>query len=113
MENKMTPEEKDDAKVRSDLQALAQHVDRQIPYGWGFVILVFPFGSGGRMNYVANADRADVVRAMYEFIEATKEEWGKDEPPVGAAAEDEQLGRARQRIAELERENEMLKRRDL
>ena len=96
--------EEEDAKVRRDLQALARHVDRQLPYGWGFVVLAFPFGAGGRMNYVANAEREDVVRAMYEFIEASKGQWGEHEPPLGAAAEDEQLSRARQRIAELEEE---------
>jgi hypothetical protein len=97
-----TPQEEEDAKVRADLQALGRHVDHQLPYGWGFVVLAFPFGAGGRMNYVSNAQRADVVRAMYEFIEATKEKWAEHEPDLGAAAEDEQLGRLRQRIAELE-----------
>jgi hypothetical protein len=56
------------------------------------------------MNYVSNADRPDVVRALYEFIEATKQGWAEHEAPMGAAAEDEQLARARQRIAELEQE---------
>ena len=96
--------EEEDAKVRKDLQAIAKSVDRQLPYGWGFIVLAFSFGKGGRMNYVANAERPDVVRAMYEFIEATKEQWGEHEPEVSAAAEDEQLGRLRQRIAELEEE---------
>jgi hypothetical protein len=105
----MTPEEQEDAKVRRDLQALGRRVDDQLPYGWGFVVLAFPFGGGGRMNYVANAQRADVVRAMYEFIEATKEKWGGHEPEGSAAAEDERLGRAQQRIAELEREIELLR----
>jgi hypothetical protein len=90
-----------DEKFRSDLQALARHVDKQLPYGWGFVVLAFPFGAGSRMNYISNAQRADIVRAMYEFIEATKEKWG-EHVPEGAAAEDTELGRARQRIAELE-----------
>jgi hypothetical protein len=99
-----TPEEQEDAKVRRDLQALARHVDRQLPYGWGFVLLAFPFGAGGRMNYVANANRMDVVRAMYEFIEATKEKWMEHAPEESSAAEDEQLARARQRVAELEEE---------
>jgi hypothetical protein len=97
-------EEEDDAKVRSGLQALARHIDTHLPYGWGFVVLAFPFGAGGRMNYAANAERADVVRAMYEFIEVTKEKWAKDVPEESSAAEDEQLARARQRIAELEGE---------
>jgi hypothetical protein len=98
-----TLQEQEDQKVRADLQALGRHVDHQLPYGWGFVVLAFPFGAGGRMNYISNAQRADVVRAMYEFIEATKEKWAEHEPNIGAAAEDEQLGRARQQIAELKR----------
>jgi hypothetical protein len=98
-----TRQEKEDAKVRADLAALGRYVDHQLPYGWGFVVLAFPFGADGRMNYIANAERADVVRAMYEFIEATKEKWAEHEPELGAAAEDEQLGRARQEIAELKR----------
>ena len=105
----MTPQQKEDAKVRADLQKLARLVDSQLPYGWGFVVLAFPFGAGGRMNYIANAERVDVVRAMYEFIEASKGQWAEHEPELGAAAEDEQLGRARQRIAELERELANLK----
>jgi hypothetical protein len=96
-------QDKEDEKVRRDLQALARHIDRQLPYGWGFVLLAFPFGQDGRMNYVANAARADVVRTMYEFIEATKEKFGEHIAEEGAGAEDEQLARLRQRVAELER----------
>jgi hypothetical protein len=105
----MTPQEKEDAKVKADLQKLARLIDSQLPYGWGFVVLAFPFGADARMNYIANAERADVIRVMYEFIEATKKQWAEHEPELGAAAEDEQLGRARQRIAELERELANLK----
>ena len=100
----MTPQEHEDAKVKADLQRLGRLIDAQLPFGWGFVVLAFPFGAEGRMNYLANAERSDVVRAMYEFIEATKEQWGQHEPELDSSAEDEQLGRARQRIAELERE---------
>jgi hypothetical protein len=96
-----TPQEAENAKVVKDLQALARHVD-QLPYGWGFVVLAFPFGAGGRMNYVSDAEQADVARAMYEFIEATKGKWAEHQPEPDSRAEDEQLGRARQRIAELE-----------
>src|ERR1700741_2183493 len=98
----MTLEEEDDAKVRRDLQALGRYMDKQLPYGWGFVLLAFPFGADGRMNYIANANRTDVVRSMYEFIEMTKEKWAKDVPEESSAAEDEQIARLRQRVAELE-----------
>src|SRR4029077_16806737 len=77
-----TPQEAEDAKVVKDLQALARHVDRQLPYGWGFVVLAFPFGAGSRMNYISNANRADIVRAMYEFIEATKGKWAEHQPEL-------------------------------
>lgn len=107
----MTPLEKEDQEVRAKMQALAKLVDAQLPVGWGFVVLCFSFGADGRMNYVANAKREDVVRAMYEFIAATKAQWADHEPEQSAAMEDEQLGRARQRIAELERELEILKER--
>ena len=99
----MTPQQTEDEKVRADMQKLGRFLDNQLPYGWGFVFLAFPFGAGGRMNYIANAERADVVRAMYEFIEMTKEKYAEHIGEAGSGAEDEQLGRARQRIAELER----------
>jgi hypothetical protein len=99
----VTPQEQEDAKVVRDLQALGRHVDRQLPYGWGFVLLAFPFGAGGRMNYVANAERADVVRVMYEFIEASREKWGEHIGEAGSGTEDEQLGRTRQELSELKR----------
>jgi glutathione S-transferase len=96
----MTPEEQDQF-VRAELKRMASWVQSQLPPYWGFVLLAFPFGGEGRYNYISNAQRADIVRAMYEFITATKAKWGQD-IPEGAAAEDAELGRLRQRVAELE-----------
>jgi hypothetical protein len=101
--------EAEDARVRAKMKDLAKLVDKHLPYGWGFVVLAFSFGGEGRMNYISNAQRKDVVRAMYEFIEATKAQYGEHEPPQDEAAEDTALGRARQQIAQLEREIEKLK----
>lgn len=36
--------------------------------GYGFALLVFEFGDSGRMNYVSNARREDMIAAMKEFI---------------------------------------------
>jgi hypothetical protein len=105
----MTPLEKEDALVRASMQKLAKLVNEQLPFGWGFIVLCFSFGEDGRMNYVSNAKRSDVVRSLYEFIEASKAQYGEHEPPQSEAAEDSALGRARQRIAELERELELAK----
>lgn len=36
--------------------------------GYGFALLIFPFGEqDGRMNYISNAPRKDMVAAMEEF----------------------------------------------
>jgi len=37
---------------------------------WGFALLVFKFGQGNdhRSNYISNADRADMLATMKEFI---------------------------------------------
>ncbi|MFM0008308.1 hypothetical protein PQR57_46340 [Paraburkholderia dipogonis] len=36
---------------------------------YGFAIFVFPFnGDRGRMNYISNAEREDMVAALKEFI---------------------------------------------
>lgn len=41
----------------------------------GFALLVFPLGDAkdGRMNYISNAQRPDMVKAMEEFIEKNKQ----------------------------------------
>jgi hypothetical protein len=97
----MTPQEAEEAKVVSDMQKLGRFVDAQLPYGWGFVVLAFPYGEGGRLNYIANAERNDVVRAMYEFIEQTRESWGEQEPELSESALDTRLGRAMHESARL------------
>lgn len=83
--------------VEANLQGLARYIQLKLPDQWGFILLCFPFGPDGRMMYVANARRPDVVRAMYEFINATKDSYATDE-----ADDDAELGRLRQRVAELE-----------
>lgn len=36
--------------------------------GYGFALLVFSFGDFGRMNYISNAERPDMLAALKEFI---------------------------------------------
>lgn len=37
--------------------------------GYGFALLVFPLGENdGRMNYICNCERGDMLTAMKEFI---------------------------------------------
>jgi rubrerythrin len=100
----MTPIERETEQMKGKMRGLAKMVDKEIPFGWGFVVMAFATGADARMLYASNCKREDVVRALYEFIERTKERWAEEEPDFSAAAEDEQLARAQQRIAELEGE---------
>lgn len=57
------------------MNALAEGIDRVFngdrqPKGVGFVLLSFEFGKveGGRVNYISNADRADMIAAMKEWL---------------------------------------------
>jgi hypothetical protein len=69
----MTPDE----YTRDKMQQLAREIDDQLPVGWGFILLCFPFGDEpGRTNYVANATREDAKKLMKEFIDGTREGWG-------------------------------------
>jgi len=98
----------EDQTVVAKLQGLARHCTSQLPPKWGFVLLAFPFGPGGRMNYVANAQRADVIRAMYEFISQSQAGWGEHLPEPEGSQLDTELGRLHQEVARLQEENRRL-----
>ena len=65
--------------AREKMQVIAKFTDGLLPPDWGFVVLAFPFSEseGRRLDYVSNADREDVIKAMYEFIAETEKNWGK------------------------------------
>jgi hypothetical protein len=74
MEDEMTPDE----YTRDKMQQLAREIDDQLPAGWGFILLCFPFDAQeGRTNYIANASREDAKILMKEFIDGTCKGWGK------------------------------------
>lgn len=98
----MTVEEQEDGEVRGKMQDLAKFVNKQLPFGWGFIVLAFPYGEGGRMNYVSNANRGDVVRTMYEFIDSTKEQFGDHVTETEGTLYDEQIARLKHRVSYLE-----------
>jgi len=65
-----------DAKYRDQMNDLARFID-QIFNGndkgedrkVGFVLMTFPFGDGeGRVNYISNGERKDVVATMKQQI---------------------------------------------
>lgn len=58
-----------DENTRERMQHIARLVDEELPHGWGFVVMAFPFGDAeGRMNYVSNASREDIQKVMVEWM---------------------------------------------
>lgn len=67
--------------ANENLQKIAKYVQENLPEGMGFVVLAFEFGMNAdenRLLYASNANRDDVIDAMDEFKEKTKEQqYGK------------------------------------
>lgn len=45
---------------------MAESVQKMLPKDFGFMILVFPFDNPGVSNYISNAQREDMVKALRE-----------------------------------------------
>lgn len=64
--------------VKTQLQHIGDVIGRALPEGWGFALLIFTTGDNhdehgqptGTMTYISSAQRADMVKAMEEFIRA-------------------------------------------
>lgn len=55
-------------KHKEFMNLLARFLDTQLE-GYGFTLLVFEFEtSNGRINYISNAKREDMIVSMKEFI---------------------------------------------
>lgn len=58
-----------DPKVREAMQGIGKILgDLFKPANCGFALLVFDFGDAGRMNYISNGRREDMLASMKEFI---------------------------------------------
>ncbi len=67
-------------KVKGKMQDIARMVKKEIPSQYGFILLTFEQNSNaGDMIYVSDSNREDVVKAMKEFIEKTKNNYGNEE----------------------------------
>ena len=51
-----------------EMRNLANKIKKEIP-GLGFGVLVFQFNKPSLSNYISNAQRADMIKAMKETIE--------------------------------------------
>lgn len=58
-------------KHRQQMNEIAGVLASALPPGTGFALLVFDLGAThGRMNYISNAERADMLVAMKAFVAA-------------------------------------------
>jgi len=66
-----------DAPIQAEYRAMMNDLARAIDQFFngeatgaarktGYVLMVFPFGEGGRCNYISNANRADVMVMLKE-----------------------------------------------
>jgi len=62
--NFTTPDPDD---IRTLLNDLGGRLKNDVPAGYGFALLIFEF-AGPNLFYLSSADRADMIKAMREFI---------------------------------------------
>lgn len=48
------------------MRSAAAAVKKEIPEGYGFMILVFEFNKPGISNYISNAQRPDMIKSLRE-----------------------------------------------
>lgn len=66
------------------MQGIARAVQAMVPKGWGFTVLCFSWGENGFMNYVSNAERDDMIKALRECadkIEKDRRQFHRQEKP--------------------------------
>lgn len=51
------------------MKKMADKVKKMLPKDFGFTILVFPFNNPGISNYISNANRKDMIKAMREVAD--------------------------------------------
>ena len=69
MIEKEQPIESHMREVMNDIGRILGRAIKQADANYGFALLVFGMSADkGRMNYISNADRADMLAAMKEFI---------------------------------------------
>lgn len=70
------PEQPIEPDKHEAMNAIAEALQEFLP-GLGFALLVFEYHDKGRMNYISNTQREDMLIAMKEFI--SRNEFG-DQP---------------------------------
>ena len=65
-----TDENKAQQYVGRIMRGLAKAIDGELPKGWGFILLTFPFSeTEKRVNYVSNTVREDTIKALRSYLQ--------------------------------------------
>ena len=62
----MTPE------VKASGEKLAQIIDDALPPGHGFALLIVEYGDQGKLSWISNVERDDMIATMKDFIAASE-----------------------------------------
>jgi len=60
------------ARIEGILHGLGAEINKALPKGMGFTLLLFDFGKGGNLFYISNGHKEDVIKTMEEFIKKHK-----------------------------------------
>ena len=58
-------------QLEAQCRRIAEQIAEQALPGTGFALLMFDFGADGNLAYVSNAQRADMRRALREWLATT------------------------------------------
>jgi len=50
--------------LRRQSREVGEGIAKALPPGVGFTLILFTFGTGGWINYISNAQREDMIRAL-------------------------------------------------
>lgn len=76
-----------DELVKENMQNIGKICEQIIPEGYGFIFMTYAHGSEGQLMYISNSDRECVVKALEEFIDKTKDNYGNDTGKYGVKNE--------------------------
>jgi hypothetical protein len=53
-------------------ERLAKTIEKFLPPGHGFALLIFEWGPDGMLSWISNAERDDMIATMKDFIAASE-----------------------------------------
>lgn len=66
--------------AKDAMKAMAKKVEAMLPKDFGFTILVFKFNKPGESNYISNANREDMIKALRETADRLEKKQDYETP---------------------------------